>query len=146
MEDCLVCRKHRGELPEPGGLVYEDSLARAGHAFLPEGRDRVYLGWLMVEPKRHLPELADLTDDEARAVGLALSRLSRALLRETNAEHIYSFVLGHHVPHLHVHLLPRYPGTPPEYWGLNLDEWPDAPTGAAAEVEALCGRLRAALT
>ena len=31
------------------------------------------------------------------------------------------------VPHLHVHLAPRYPGTPRDYWGSRLRDWPDAP-------------------
>jgi diadenosine tetraphosphate (Ap4A) HIT family hydrolase len=36
------------------------------------GRDGapVYLGHLLVEPKRHAPGLEDLTDSEARAIGL----------------------------------------------------------------------------
>jgi histidine triad (HIT) family protein len=43
------------------------------------------------------------------------------------------------VPHLHVHLLPPYPGTPREYWWDRVDEWPDAPPGDATEVEELVG-------
>ena len=33
------------------------------------------------------------------------------------------------VPHLHVHLAPRYPGTPEDYWWTRLLDWPDAPRG-----------------
>ncbi len=33
----------------------------------------------MAETKRHVPELADLTDEEAQAIGLLMIRLSRAL-------------------------------------------------------------------
>ena len=46
-------------------------------------------------------------------------------------------------PHLHLHLIPRYPGAPREYWGMRVDEWPDAPRGEAAEIAALCEQLRA---
>jgi diadenosine tetraphosphate (Ap4A) HIT family hydrolase len=94
---------------------------------------------------RHAPGLADLTDGEAQALGLLMSRLSRTLQRCEGAEHVYAFVLGDHVPHLHVHLVPRYRGTPRAYWGVRLDEWPDAPRGDAAAVEALCLRLRQCL-
>jgi diadenosine tetraphosphate (Ap4A) HIT family hydrolase len=59
--------------------------------------------------------------------------------------HIYSFVMGDHVPHLHVHLVPRYPGTPREYWGVRVSEWPNAPRGGVGEIDAVCGRLREAL-
>jgi histidine triad (HIT) family protein len=58
------------------------------------------------------------------------------------AEHIYSFVLGDHVPHVHIWVMPRYPGTPQEHWGMRVAEWPEAPSGGAQEIVALCERLR----
>ena len=143
--DCLVCRKHRGEAPAPGGAICEDDLVYAGHTLIPEGRATTYVGSLVVEPKRHAPGLADLTDKEAQAIGLLVTRLGRALKTCEGAEHIYSFVLGHHAPHLHVFVVPRYPGTPREYWGTRVDEWPEAPRGGPQEVAALCARLRAYL-
>ena len=100
----------------------------------------------MVEPRRHTPGLAELTDEEAQALGLLVARLSRALKESEGAEHVYAFVLGDRVPHLHVHLVPRYPGAPPEYWGVRVDEWPGAPRGDADAVHALCLRLRRYLT
>jgi diadenosine tetraphosphate (Ap4A) HIT family hydrolase len=45
---------------------------------------------------------------------------------------IYAFVLGHGVAHLHVHLLPRYPGTPSEYWSQ----------GDAERINTLCDQIR----
>lgn len=145
LTDCFICRKHRGEIQVPGGSIYEDDLVYAGHGAIPEGESVMYLGYLFVEPKRHTAGLADLTDDEAQALGLLVTRLSRALKTSESAEHIYSLVLGDHVPHLHIHLVPRHPGTPREYWGLRVNEWPDAPTGGVEEIAALCERLRAAL-
>jgi len=142
---CFVCRKHRGEIQIPGGSIYEDDLVYAGHGAIPEGQLSMYLGYLFVEPKRHTPGLADLTDDEAQALGLLVAHLSRALKMGEHAEHIYSLVLGDHVPHLHIHLVPRYPGTPREFWGLRVTDWPDAPTGGAQEIAAFCERLRVRL-
>jgi histidine triad (HIT) family protein len=143
--DCFICRKHRGEISLPGGAIYQDDLVYAGHAQIPEGQATVYLGWALVETRRHTPGLADLTDAEAQAVGLLVTRLSRALKTCVGAEHIYAFVLGHHVSHLHIHVVPRYPGAPREYWGVRVDEWPDAPHGGPPEIAALCARLRAFL-
>ncbi len=142
---CFVCKKHRGETQTPGGAIYEDSRVYAGHAQFREGKTTAYLGYLMVEPRRHAPGLADLTDPEAQAIGLLVVRLSRALKQTAGAEHVYAFVLGDLVPHLHVHVVPRYPGAPREYWGVHVDEWPEAPHGGRAEIEALCSRLRAYL-
>jgi NADPH:quinone reductase-like Zn-dependent oxidoreductase len=100
------------------------------------------LGYLMAETKRHTPGLAELTNQEAQALGLLVTRLSRALKACTEAEHVCSFVLGHDVPHMHIHVVPGYPGAPREYWGMHIGAWPDAPRGGAQEIAALCERLR----
>jgi len=143
--ECLVCRKHRGEFTVPGGAIYEDDRVYAGHAQIREGQTTAYLGYLMAEPKRHTPGLADLTDADAQALGLLVARLSRALKATEGAEHVYAFVLGDLVGHVHVHVVPRYPGAPREYWGPRVDDWPDAPRGGPQEMEEVCARLREAL-
>jgi histidine triad (HIT) family protein len=101
---------------------------------------------LFVEPRRHAPGLADLTDAEARAVGWWSVRASKALREAAAAEHVYAAVIGDGVPHLHVHLKPRYPGTPREFWWDRLDEWPEAHRGGAEEIELLVRDLRASLS
>lgn len=101
-----------------------------------------YLGHLFIEPKRHVPGLAGLTEAESKAVGFYSSKLAEALTATEGVEHVYSFVFGHHVDHLHVHLIGRYPGAPREYWGTEVDEWPDAPRGRETEVRELSDRLR----
>jgi len=148
-EECFVCRKHWEQGPLlPGGPVAEDDLVVVSH-LSPEAPDGdggpVYLGHLLVEPKRHAPGLEDLTDPEARAVGLWSSRSSRALREVARAEHVYAAVIGDGTPHLHVHLVPRYPGTPREYWWDGLDEWPDARRGMEPEISMLVANLRAYL-
>lgn len=143
-DDCFICRKHRGEISIPGGAIYEDDRLYVGHVRIPEGQDTAYLGWIVVETKRHVPEIGDLTDEEARAMGLMITRAGRALVQSESAEHVYVFLFGHGVPHVHMHVIARYPGAPREYWGAKVDEWPDAPHGGADEIAALCARLRAA--
>ena len=145
MDDCLICRKHQGDISIPGGKVYEDDLVVASHSLIAEGEVETYLGILFLEPKRHVPGMAELTDEEAQRAGLLVSKLSKALKECEGAEHVYVFVLGHHVLHLHIWLVPRYQGTPREYWGTRVDEWPDAPRGGAGEIEAVCDRIRGQL-
>ncbi|PNB72636.1 HIT family protein, partial [Pseudomonas sp. FW305-BF6] len=70
-----------------------------------------YLGHIMIDLKRHVPSLGDMNVDEAKAFGLIMARMSKALITCEKAEHIYSYVLGNSVPHLHMHLVPRYPNT-----------------------------------
>ena len=54
---------------------------------------------------------------------------------------MYAAVIGHGVAHLHLHLIPRYPGTPREFWWTRADEWPGAPRGGDPEIAALVRRL-----
>ena len=139
----------------PGGPIAEDDLVIVSHIVTPDalGTDgtTAYLGHLFVEPRRHAPDLADLTDAEAQSVGLWSARASRALREVAGAAHVYAAVIGDGVPHLHVHLLPRFPGTPREYWwtrqtGFNaVEEWPQAPRGGVADIEALAAALRSYL-
>lgn len=143
MNECMVCRKHRGELPPPGGVIYEDDLIYVSHSLLWGEETEHYLGHLFVEPKRHVPEIAHLTEEESQAIGLYTSRAARALMETVGVEHVYAFIFGDGVPHVHVHVIGRYPGTPREYWGVKVDEWPEAPTGDEAAIAQVAARIRA---
>lgn len=76
--DCFVCGKHALGMAVPGGIIYEDDLVYAGHILPPDPLD-VYLGYLMVEPKRHVTGLGELTDGEATALGLLVNNLGQRL-------------------------------------------------------------------
>jgi diadenosine tetraphosphate (Ap4A) HIT family hydrolase len=135
--DCLICDKHAAA--DPGLEVHRNDVVYVGH--LP-ATPTAYLGHLFVEPLAHLPGLADLSTAQGAAVGEAMQRAS-ATLRSAGHDHVYAFVYGDRVPHLHVHLLGRYPGAPVDYRGVRVDEWPEAPRGDAGEVAAYVADLRA---
>lgn len=143
--ECFVCAKHALGEAASGGVLFEDELVYAGHAHPRAEPSLVYRGYLVAEPKRHVAGLGELTDPEAAALGLLVNRLARALKEVTEAEHVYSFVFGDGLAraHLHVVLAPRYPGTPREYWGVRLREWPDAPRVGEDGMQNLVARLRA---
>ena len=85
--ECFVCRKQaEGESVE-GGVIWVDDLIYAGHCHLL-GQPDILLGWLIVEPRRHVAELGDLTQEEAAAVGVLTSRLAKALSVSEGAEHV----------------------------------------------------------
>jgi diadenosine tetraphosphate (Ap4A) HIT family hydrolase len=65
-------------------IVTPDALGREGTA--------AYLGHLLVEPLRHAPGLADLTDAEARSVGWWSTQASRALREVAGAEHARAYL------------------------------------------------------
>ena len=143
--DCLVCRKQRGEVAVPGGFIYEDDLISISHAQLFGEEKDHYLGHVFVESKRHVPELADLTEQESQAVGLWISRVAKALLQTEGMEHVYSFFIADGVSHVHVHVIGRRPGAPREYWGPRVDDWPGAPRGGEVEIAQVADRVRAYL-
>jgi histidine triad (HIT) family protein len=144
--ECFICSKHRGETPVPGGVIFENGLVYSSHSMVQRGQTSAYLGYLLIEPKRHVEGLQDLNKQESEAIGVLITRLSKALTISEKAEHLYLFVLGHHASHLHYHLVPRYANTPKEYWGIHVDEWPEAPHGGVNEINSLCNRLRNYLT
>jgi histidine triad (HIT) family protein len=137
MDGCSVCAKHRDV-----DAILGDEHAVVSH--LVATGEPVYLGYLFVEPRRHVAELGDLTPDEAASFGRLAAAASDALRRSEGADHVYAAVIGHGVDHLHLHLIARYPDAPREYWWIRVDEWPDAPRGDVAAVAALSERLRSA--
>ncbi|MBT2641928.1 HIT family protein [Bacillus sp. ISL-41] len=141
MNDCFICNKHAGIIQTSGMTIYEDDFVYVGH--IDRNGDPNYLGHIMIDLKRHAPTLGDLNMEEAKVFGLTMAKVSRALMESEGAEHIYSYVLGDAVPHLHMHMVPRYPGTPKEYWGPNaVYDWEGAPMGDNDDVSALCTRIK----
>ena len=139
---CFVCDKHRGEVDVPGGALYEDDLVYVSHGKLSEETGRGYPGVLFIEPKRHVDGLAELTDAEAERIGLVAKRAARALEEAAEAVRVYTAVAGHHVPHFHMRVVPRYEGAPKGVWGVDLTLHPESPQASAKELEPLCRRIR----
>ncbi|WP_313893911.1 HIT family protein [Psychrobacillus sp.] len=143
-EDCFICNKHKGSIQTAGITIYEDEYVYVGH--IDKNGQPNYLGHIMIDLKRHVPTLGDMTMDEAKVFGMTMTKVSKALLESEKAEHVYSLVSGNSVPHLHMHLIARYPGTPEQYWGpMEVYDWEDAPIGDNDKVVKLCNRLKAYL-
>ena len=144
METCLFCTTYKDLASTTGGIVYEDDLVYAHHYYYQD-EGPSYLGHLLLKTKRHATGFADLTDAEAQAVGLSVTRLSKALQDCTGSEKVYVEAYYEVVPHLHLHLTARYPGTPQEFWRWKITAWSEAPSGGPFEIAAPCNRLRASL-
>lgn len=141
-EACFISNKHAGKVKTAGVTIYEDDYVYVGHI---DG-EKIYLGHIMIDLKRHVPTLGDMNMDEAKAFGIVMATVSKALMESEKAEHIYSLVSGNSVPHLHMHIVPRYPNTPEDYWGpMAVYNWPDAPFGTNHEVIELCNRIKSNL-
>ncbi|WP_377890851.1 HIT family protein [Alkalihalobacillus sp. R86527] len=140
-ESCFICDKHIGKVNTSGITIYEDDYVYVGHIDR-KGKPN-YLGHIMIDLKRHVPTLGDMTVEEAKAFGVIMSKVSKALIESVGAEHVYSLVSGNSVPHLHMHIVARYPNTPEEYWGpMEVYEWKDAPMGGDTEVVGICNHVK----
>lgn len=145
LDECLVCREHRLDVPVPGDhLVATDEVVAFHMPPWPPPAEDVYLGHLLVTSRRHVMDFGDLTDHESAVAGQTISRLTRAL-RALGADRVYLAVIGHGVPHLHIHLVPRWPGTPDDVSWTEVDEWPGARRGDFAAATELTEQLRCML-
>lgn len=141
MGDCFICDKHAGKIETDGLVIYEDEYVYVGH--IDRNGEPNYVGHIMIDLKRHVPTLAEMTEGEAKVFGLTMAKVSKALKESENAEHVYALVSGNAVPHLHMHLVARYPNTPKQYWGpMEVYNWKDAPLGDNEQISALCNRLK----
>lgn len=72
-------------------------------------------GHTLIVTKRHTPTYFDLTDEELSAVSAAIQRAKKVLDREYSPDGYNVGInngewAGQSIPHLHVHLIPRYRG------------------------------------
>lgn len=68
------------------------------------------LGFSYLEPKRHIPNIAELDGIEARTFGKVIAQVTKILRQETGAKLVYVYVFGDGIPHLHLHLAPHRDG------------------------------------
>lgn len=102
---CTFCRILQRELP--AHVVYEDDhvLAFLDHRPLQRGH-------LLLVPRQHHETLGDLPEALLAPLFAAAQRLTRALEQALDAAGSFVAInnrISQSVPHLHVHLVPRWP-------------------------------------
>jgi ATP adenylyltransferase len=138
VDDCPICAKHRGEGPLRGELIGRWEGFWVYHA-PPDDEGLTSLGYLFVESDRHVPYLADLSNEEAAALGRLRTRLAGALRDAVGAEFVFTAVVGRGVAHFHEHVFARFRETPAEVPWHKSDE--AAPRAAQATIANLARRL-----
>ncbi len=108
-EDCPICRSVADDV-----AVAELEVSR-----LMMGEDAPMIGYGWLSFRRHVVELHDLTDEEGAAFMRDIRRASRAIGAATEAIKLNYEIHGNTVPHLHLHLFPRYRGDPFEGGPIN---------------------------
>lgn len=118
---CVTCRANRDELTTPGGVIHQDALWRLEHTFEPIP----LVGWLVLKPLRHVENVAELTAEEAAAMGTLIQRASAALTAETGCAKVYVCVFAEaaNAAHVHVHLIARPSDLPRERRGPGVFDY-----------------------
>ena len=97
--DCALCQGTERDDELDRAQVWEDRLWRLTMSRRSPTRAFGYL-----EPKRHIPYLADLDGEEAETFGPVLARACAAIRAASGARLVYIYVFGGGIPHLHVHI------------------------------------------
>ncbi|MDQ3223409.1 MAG: hypothetical protein M3Q75_08075 [Gemmatimonadota bacterium] len=105
---CSACAEVAGDLAAPGGVIVDDGLWYISHHTGPYTDP----GELIVKTRRHCESLAELTPEEAAALGPLLRAAVGALQRVVVAERIYAVSFNERIRHLHFLLLPRTAAMP----------------------------------
>lgn len=99
-EACPICL--RGQ---PLGVM-----AELEATYLTSGPNSPTRGYCALVLKRHAVELHELGREEAHALMSDLQRVSQAVQAITGAAKMNYEIHGNTIPHLHVHVFPRYRG------------------------------------
>lgn len=72
----------------------------------------VKAGHVAVAPIRHVTSFGGLETSEAAELGRVCFEVGRAMEASLGAEHVYVLRVGDRDPHIHFHVLPKFPGEP----------------------------------
>jgi histidine triad (HIT) family protein len=114
--DCLFCKIVNGEIPCT--KVYENEMVLSFMDISPMND-----GHLLVIPKTHGSTILELPETDFLAVMSATKKIAEAVKKALNPDGINILQLNGEaanqvVPHLHVHIVPRWLGD-----GLTVSKW-----------------------
>jgi histidine triad (HIT) family protein len=135
--DCIFCKIVSGEIPSE--RVYEDDKVLAFMDINPLND-----GHLLVVPKAHAATIFEITEADLLALMSATHKLAAAVQKALSPDGLNLLQLNgkaanQMVPHLHVHIVPRWSGD-----GLTVSQWEIVP-GDMEKVKSVASRIRTAL-
>jgi diadenosine tetraphosphate (Ap4A) HIT family hydrolase len=69
-------------------------------------------GYIRIITQKHIKEFSDLTDDEAAEIMLLAKKIEKLMINTLNPDKVNIAMLGNMVPHLHIHIIPRFVNDP----------------------------------
>jgi diadenosine tetraphosphate (Ap4A) HIT family hydrolase len=130
-EQCPICRSNSAD----------ESVAELEVLRVMMSPDAPMKGYAWLPFRRHVIELHDLTEPEGAKFMRDLRRVSGVIQSVTGAVKMNYEIHGNTVPHLHVHIFPRYPGDPFEGGPIN-PKMIQTPVYQPGEFEVLRARVR----
>ena len=115
-QDCLSCEVIAGLRETPGGVIFENAHWHLSHQVSP-----VQLaGFLILQPKRHVEQIGDLTTEESTTMGPLMSAACLALNHILDTRKVYACSFGSMLMHIHFYLVPLTANIPEELNGSSL--------------------------
>ena len=133
--ECELCERTGGE------LLWQGDRLRIVHVDEPG-----YPGYCRVIWQAHVKEMTDLSEDERSHMMEVVFAVESVLREQLAPTKVNLASLGNLVPHLHWHVIPRYPDDP--HFPQPIWSKAQRPPGSGARetsTAALAGALRAAL-
>ena len=132
--DCIFCKIAAGEIPSV--KVYEDDRVLAFMDINP-----ISEGHLLIIPKAHAATIYEITEDDFLSVMSVTHKLAAAVKKALNPDGINLLQLNGRaanqvVPHLHVHIVPRWSGD-----GLTISQW-DIVAGDMENIKAVAEKIQ----
>jgi diadenosine tetraphosphate (Ap4A) HIT family hydrolase len=140
-ENCPLCLENQSSalVSEHGYVVADLDVSR-----LRFSTNQFVVGYCVLICKKHIQEPHHLPHDEQILFFKDLMRASQAIEQVFNPIKMNFQILGNLVPHLHVHITPRYYGDSSP--GRPIDPYMQAKTLSPQEYQEKIGLLREALT
>ena len=107
-EACVFCDIVRGHAP--ASVVWEDELS-----FAAVDLRQFHPGHILIMPRRHINDVRDLDHETGASVMALVSRVARAVSLAFPSQglslwHSIGEAADQEVPHMHIHVHPRYHG------------------------------------
>lgn len=122
-----------------------DIIATLPASWLTMSADAPMVGYVCLVSHVHVVELLDFDDTQAAAFMADARRVSRAVQAATGAVKLNYEMHGNILPHLHMHVFPRYPGD--SFEGRAIDpRTVEGPVYAAGQFARVRGEIQRAMS
>jgi histidine triad (HIT) family protein len=122
MSDCIFCKIVEKQIPAT--VIYEDGDVLA---FMDIGP--IVKGHALVVPKKHCDPVTETPDDLLARLHVVAKRIAQAQMNGLGADGVNIMqnngaAAGQEVPHIHVHVIPRFKGDG-HHWNWNPQKYGD---------------------